>query len=40
MLTKTKPKLKLKDITTTPPPTTTTPNNKLSTYKTTFNEAL
>jgi hypothetical protein len=40
MLTKTKPKLKLKDITTTPPPTTTTQNNKLSTYKTTFNEAL
>jgi hypothetical protein len=37
---KTKPKLKLKDITTTPPPTTTTQNNKLSTYKTTFNEAL
>lgn len=35
---KTKPKLKLKDITTTPPPTTQ--NNKLSTYKTTFNEAL
>lgn len=38
MQTKTKPKLKLKDITTTP--STTTPNNKLSTYKSTFNEAL